>query len=149
MHWARSGLVHPVWLPLVLLGTCFMWLKWLHWYFGWRLKSTHTAVVPTCSWCRTGAPNSCCDTWPAYNCDSLADVLRSNGRCTRIRFFTYPVKQHGEWRPAVWPVAGAPVRHDPVNGKSNKISSTEELKAFKVQTNYWQEWGRQRNGLDS
>ena len=87
-----SGLVHPTWLPQVLLGTCVMWLKSLHWDFGGRLKSLHTAVVPISSWYRMGAPDSCCDILPAYNCDSLAGVLRSNGRCTYICFFSYPVK---------------------------------------------------------
>lgn len=89
---SASGLVHPAWLPLVLLGMCFMWLKSLHWDFGGGLKSLHTSVVPTCSWCRIGTPNSCCDALPACNCDSLAGVLRSNGRCTYIRVFSYPVK---------------------------------------------------------
>lgn len=68
---------------------------------------------------RTDVSHSYSDTLPVYCCDCLAGVFGSNGRCTHLCFFSYPVEQHGEWRPAVRPVAGAPLRHDPVNGKSN------------------------------
>lgn len=76
----------------------------------------HRILVPTDI---RHVSHSYSDPSPAYHCDSLAGVLRSNGRCTYIRFFTYPIKQRGEWRPAVRPAAGEPLRHDPVNGKSN------------------------------
>lgn len=77
-----------------------------------------------------GGWNSCTQSWfqlmlllfwyfACILCNSLAGVHRSNGRCTYIRFFTYPIKQRGEWRPAFRPAAGEPLRHDPVNGKSN------------------------------
>lgn len=122
-----------------------MWLKSLHRGSAGRLKSLHRAVVPACSCCRTGAPSSCGGALPAHNCDSLAGVLGSPGRGTHLCFNIYPGEQHGEWRPAVRPVAGAPLCHDPVNGKSNTIPSTEQLKALDVQTNCWLEQGRQGN----
>lgn len=130
-----AGLVHPTWFEQVFLGMCFMWLKSLHRGSGGRLKSLHTAVVPACSCCRMGAPSSCGGALPAHNCDSLSGVLGSPGRGTHLHFSIYPGEQHGEWRPAVRPVAGAPLCHDPVNGKSNTVPSTEELKALDVQTN--------------
>lgn len=123
-----AGLVHPTWFALVFLGMCFMSLKPLHRGSGGRLKSLHTAVVAACSCCRMGAPSSCGGALPAHICDSLAGVLGSPGRGTHLRFGIHPGEQHDEWRPAVRPVAGAPLCHDPVNGKSNTIPSTEELK---------------------
>lgn len=137
--------VHLTCFAQVFLDMCFMWLKTLHRGSGGRLKSLHTAVVSACSSCRMSASSSCGGALPAHNCDSLAGVLGSPGRGTHLHFSICPGEQHGEWRPAVRPVAGAPLCHDPVNGKSNTIPSTEELKALDIQTNCWQERGRQGN----